>query len=374
MPWFTTFDRYLLRRYWHVFFIAYVALFGLYVIIDAFTNVDDFMERPGGPFSKLWGIIEFYSYRASQFFDIIGGTVAVIAAMVVFSLVLRHGELNPILSAGVPTYRLVVPLLWGTLLVNGALVANQEFLIPRIASELQVAPGKNKSLNSDVEPAYDFATQIYISGKRMELRDKRLEEAEFVLPSPQIADKVTTIQAREAVFRPAAGKRPSGWVLTGTDPTFDKLPLTDRGRKYVRPGPTADQVFVKTEVGFDRLYNRDKNFEFLSTRELMHRIKNVSFGVISIRAQSLYLHTRFAKPFINLIVVLLGLPLIARRESAGIITNLALCAAAMGTVFGICQAFLYLGKVNLIAPDLAAWAPVILCGTASAWMSGLVRS
>ena len=36
------FDRYLLRRYWHVFFIGYSALFGLYFVIDVFTNVSDY--------------------------------------------------------------------------------------------------------------------------------------------------------------------------------------------------------------------------------------------------------------------------------------------------------------------------------------------
>lgn len=370
----TTFDRYLLRRYWHVFIIAYVALFGLYVIIDAFTNVDDFMERPGGILSKAYGIAEFYSYRASQFFDIIGGTVAVIAAMVVFSLVLRHGELNPILSAGVPTYRLVVPLMWGTLTINAGLIANQEFVIPRIASELQVSPGQNKSLRNEVEPVTDFVTGIHITGSRLELRDHRIEEAAFVLPFPRVAETLTEIKARKAEFFAASGNRPNGWLLQGTDLKFEELPLTTFGKKCVRKGPGENDLFIRSDVGFDRLYNRDKNYEFLSTPELMRRIKNVSFGLVSIRAQSLYLHQRFTKPLINMIVVLLGVPLVARRESTGLIINLALCAAAMGLVFAVVQVFLYLGKANLIPSDLAAWAPVILCGTASAWMSGLVRS
>ena len=44
----TTFDRYLLKRYWHVYFITFLALFGLYVIIDAFSNADDFLDRDEG--------------------------------------------------------------------------------------------------------------------------------------------------------------------------------------------------------------------------------------------------------------------------------------------------------------------------------------
>ena len=76
---------------------------------------------------------EFYAYRASMFFDMTGPIVSVLAAMLAFSLVLRYGELNPVLAAGIPTYRLMIPLLWGTLFVNGAMIVNQEVIIPRIA-------------------------------------------------------------------------------------------------------------------------------------------------------------------------------------------------------------------------------------------------
>jgi len=38
----TTFDRYLLRRFWHVFGIGFFATVGLYVVFDGFTNVDAF--------------------------------------------------------------------------------------------------------------------------------------------------------------------------------------------------------------------------------------------------------------------------------------------------------------------------------------------
>ena len=40
----TTFDRYLLRRYLHVFIILMISMYGLYVVIDGFTNIDEFQE------------------------------------------------------------------------------------------------------------------------------------------------------------------------------------------------------------------------------------------------------------------------------------------------------------------------------------------
>jgi len=93
----TTFDRYLLSRYWHVFFIGFLALFGLYFVIDVFTNVTDFFDKPQDKATLIAGMAQYYAYRACYFFGLIGGTLEVVAAMVTMVLVQKHGELNPIL-------------------------------------------------------------------------------------------------------------------------------------------------------------------------------------------------------------------------------------------------------------------------------------
>jgi lipopolysaccharide export system permease protein len=129
-----------------------------------------------------------------------------------------------------------------------------------------------------------------------------------------------------------------------------------------------------TDVGFDRLYNRDKHYEYLSTWELMRRIRNPSFSHRSIRSQSLYLHTRLTQPILNLIVVGVGVPFVVRKESVSLLTNLAICCGVMGAMFAIDEAFQYLGKVSLLSPEMAVWAPIILWGTSAAWFTGLVRT
>ncbi len=62
-------DRYVLRQFLQAFVICYISLTGLFVVFDAFANLDEFMrysERHGN-LLKVMG--EFYSYRAVFFFD-----------------------------------------------------------------------------------------------------------------------------------------------------------------------------------------------------------------------------------------------------------------------------------------------------------------
>ena len=52
----------------------------------------------------------------------------------------------------------------------------------------------------------------------------------------------------------------------------------------------------------------------------------------------------------------------------------AMCGLALVGLVGITQGFAILGANNFVAPELAAWAPVVCGGTASAWLTAWIRS
>jgi lipopolysaccharide export system permease protein len=376
----TIFDRYLLRRYWHVFAIGYLALFGLYFVIDVFTNVTDFFENSTGTLAALTAIAQHYSYRACYFFGMIGGTLEVIAAMVALILVQKHGELNPILSAGISTFRLMRTLLVGACVVNAVILVNQELVIPRIAVHLMADAGSgSKKMSGTVEPVMDFATDLVIAGQQLNVRERKIVGAQFVLKPPKLCEKLTTITATEAAPLENNDHRQIGWLLEGASipgvaNAYQSLELTELGRKFIKPGNSPDQISIRTDVGFDRLHNRDSHYEFLPTLELMRRLRNPSFSNRSLRSQNLYLHERMTKPLLNLIVVAVGVPFVVRKESKSLLTNLAMCSAVMGGMLGVNELCMYLGKAAVVAPELAVWAPIIIWGTAAAWFTGLVRT
>ena len=57
----TTFDLHLLRRFLHTYVILFVTLFGLYVVIDGFTNVDGFQEGGAGTSQVLRRMATYYA-------------------------------------------------------------------------------------------------------------------------------------------------------------------------------------------------------------------------------------------------------------------------------------------------------------------------
>lgn len=370
----TTFDRYLLRRYLHVFAILMISMYGLYVVIDGFSNIDEFQKVSEETWVVFQAMAKYYAYQFSAFFDMLGAILSVVSVIVVFGLLQKHCEIAPILAAGIPTFRLVRPFLFGTILVNGLLVANQEFIIPEIAHVLQADRTKTDDEGKDVEPIYDYMTHIRIDGKELFIADQRLEGANFVLPVPEVAMDLTTLNAKVATFHEASEDRPAGWHLHQVNPPFSELSLTTVGQRIVTPLDDPADVYVVTDISFDQLSNRNKSYKYVGTSELIRRIRNPAFGTASVKSQIIHLHARLVTPIANVLCVFVAIPLILRKESRGLVTNMAICAGVLGLIYGLTQGFLYCGRVNWIPADLSAWASPILTGTLGAWLNELTQT
>lgn len=372
----TLFDRHLLKRFWHVFAIGFVATYGLYVVFDAFSNADEFQSGASDESTVhvLAKMAAHYFFQAFPFFDMVGPILTVLAVVGVFALLQRSREIYPILSAGTPSWRLAVPIVIGALTIELGLAVNQELIIPGIAERLQANRGDAGSATHDVQPARDYVTNIEISGDRLRIAERKVFNARFLLPVPLQVVEPTTLKAEEAIQIPANSRRPAGWLLRNPEPRFEELTLTAEGQRRIMKAPTSDDLFVVTDVTIDQLHNRTRSFKFLSTSQLIHRIRNPAYGMVTIRSQSVHLHERLARPFLILISVLIAIPLTLRRESHSLLLNIAVCTLTLGVLFVLTQLSIHLGRLNVVDIELAAWIPIVVCGTCAAWLSGLVQT
>jgi lipopolysaccharide export system permease protein len=237
------------------------------------------------------------------------------------------------------------------------------------------APREADETNSRaVEPVYDHASHLHITGRELQLGAEKLVGAQFDLRAPELALKLTTISSEEATYHTATTEHPNGWLLKNPIPGQSELQLTPAGENVVRAVKNTKDLFVITDISFDQLCYRSQNVQYASTTEVISRIRNPAFGTASVRGLILNLHTRLMQPLINITAAILAVPLIVRRESRGLIVNLAFCSVILGGVYLAMQASFYLGRINYIDPAVAAWTPVILSGTLSAWFFEVMQS
>ena len=380
----TTYDRYLLFRFFHVFVILFIASIGLFAVVDGFTNLDAFQEKTQdqGTVALLLRMGKYYLYRSALIMDLAGPTIAVISVMVVLALMLKTGEIHPVLAAGIPTYRLALPLVTGVLAVCLALVGNQEWILPAIAPHLQGRHGDTASDVQSVQPMYDLQWHIFVSGKGLYPDDKRLHLPEFQLPAPTIAADFVTLRADDAFYYPARGDEPAGWLLRNVTPDPDRLELTELGRTIVIPQPLSDleagrDVFVVSAIAYDQLSRQASNHRLIATQDLFRRLHLPSGSLLSRRALLVQLHARLTRPIEILIGIFLVIPLIVRRERMSPVQqvgNIATCMAVLGIVFGAMITIQFLGQAGFFRPDQAVWGGLICGGSFAGWLSGSVRT
>ena len=134
----TTLDRMFLISYLRSYIIVWMSLIGLYVVLDLFTHLDDFTNKPGGFGASARFIITYYGYRIPQLFDLMAEPITLMAAAFSVSWMQRNNELLPQLSAGIPTRRAIRPILLGAAATLSLTPLNQEFLVPEVADQLMM--------------------------------------------------------------------------------------------------------------------------------------------------------------------------------------------------------------------------------------------
>ena len=371
----TTFDRYLFARYAYVLAVFFVATMGLFAVVDGFTNLDNFQQKDEGALTMLLRMSVYYLYQSSLIFDLVGPSLSVISVMAVLAMLLKHNEFYPVLSTGVPTYRIAWPLVLGVLSVSALLIANQEFVLPSVAQHLHGSHGTTAEDAQKFDPQYDSKTSVFVSGYELAPSKRKILKPIFVLPTPEIVDDYEPeLRGEYAAYIQARGTQPAGWLLKNVSPPFDRQKLTPAGRKVVIPHKNGKDLFLVIGLSFDQLQNRSTGFRYLSTRDLLYRIQHPSAHASSTRAQVMHLHGRFTRPLVSLISVFLVIPLILRKEKDNLVTNIFTCTVVLALVLGIGQGMEFLGQTSLVKPELAAWSPIIFGGTLAGWLTGSVKT
>ncbi len=369
-------DRYLLRQFIKAFLICFVSLTGLYIVFDAFTNLEEFLRcsEDGGGLLALMG--SFYTYQSIVFFDRTAGLLTLVAAMFTVSWIQRHNEMTALMSAGISRIRIVLPVIAVAIVIALLSTVNRELVIPRFRNELTRRPQDLiGDVGQDLRPQYDNRTDVLIRGKQTFGDQKRIERPNFLLP-PELSRYGKQLVAENAFYRPPEGARPGGYLLDGVEKPedLDTRPSLCLGNEpvVITPHDAADwlkpdQCFVVSDVNFEQLTGGRAFRQFSSTAQLISGLRNPSldFGA-DVRVA---IHSRIVQPFMDITLLLLGLPLVVSRENRNVFIAIAMCMGVTTLFMLVSIGFQHLGSIYLVDPALAAWAPLIVFVPPAAWLA-----
>jgi len=361
-------DRYLLREFVQTFVICFISLMGLFVVIDGFTKLDEFIAFAAKQGSLLVVMGEYYAYRALSFFDSTGHLLTLIAAMFTMTWIQRHNEMTALESAGIPKGRIIQPVIMAVIVISVARVANRELVIPAVRQHLSHdTQDLGGNTGKPLRPRYDNETGVLLggSGSLTFSAERRIQKPDFYMPAGLNRYGVR-LMAENAFYEPAQSDRPGGYRFSNlehpkgleTQPslTFEGRPvlLTPRDCSWLKPG----ECFLVTEVSFEHLEAASTWRSLSSTAELIRGLRNRSldFGA----EERLAIHARLVQPLLDITLLFLGLPLVLSRSQRNMFVAIGQCLALVIAFTLVVYGCQYLGASYLLEPALAAWLPLMI--------------
>lgn len=348
-------DRQLILGFFKSYFVCLTSLLSLYVVVDLFTNLDDFTHHHKTFLGVLQHVSAYYGFRVTKIFDQLCEPIVLLAAMFTIAWMQRCNEQFPLLSAGVSTRRIVFPVLACAGVMLSLAMVNQEFVIPQVADRLTFDkddPGGEKEL-SITGKCYE-PNDIHIGGEKANRRRQTVTNFECVIPD-SLAGNMLVITAAEAVYVPGQGPRKGGWEMTNARPAEAEslgkvLERIDTGRYF---------LYTKT-VDFESLTRNANWYQLASTWRIYQELQNPESGRQA--GMAVLFHTRMTRPILGLVLVVMGLGVILRDQNRNVIISAGMCLVLCAVYFASLYACKMLGDNELLPPALAAWAPVLVYG------------
>ncbi|MCE9531764.1 MAG: LptF/LptG family permease [Planctomycetes bacterium] len=353
----TILDRMLFFSFIRAYCICLTSTLSLYIIVDMFTNLDDFGVKADGFTDILNNIAHYYGYRVIQYYDRLCEAIALLGAMFTISWMQRNNELLPVLSTGVSTHRVLRPILFGAAVALGIGIGIQELVIPRIAPMLMTDrddPGGDKDVA--VHGAFD-SSGVHMEGSLANRKELVIKPFYSTLPESASTNMIHLSAASAKYIPPSSDPLSGGWLMTGT--TQAEIENDARPEMLIPLFP--GKYFLRTrDADFETMTRHPKWYVFTSTRKLytlLNKPEAPRQGPVAVM-----FHTRISRFFTGMLLVVLGLSIILRDQTRHVFISAGLCLLMCGIYFSVVLFCKFLGDGDYLSPALSAWMPVLIFG------------
>lgn len=385
------------ERYWaflKAYLICFFALVGLYIVIDAFSQLDEFQQAADTTAQLFYNMGRYYLVHMSLIYDQICGIITMMAAIFTVTWMQKNNELLAMLAAGISTQRVIRPVLISAAIVSSVAVVNQEWIMPPLAEELQRPQDDDGRQKVKVYMQGDM-NDIELKGDMADRATRTITKLEATIPV-RVAGKLIELSGFEATYIPTdAPGMPmvGGWLLRDVKfllPMADTAALggithgiltrVDDVSGFPPPldpfvtRPNVVNLFLKTDLTFATMIRSPGRwYQFARTPDLMRAISNPT-NLGDREDILIFLHGRLIRPLLGLNLMFLSLPLVLGGSGRNMFVNLGMSLGTSGIFYAVNFMSQYLGSHGVLYPELAAWAPLIFFGTIASARWGSIRT
>ena len=351
--------RYVLRRFIYCYVLSATGLIGIFLVVDFFERVDEFIRRDM-PYSDL---IYYFIFKIPSIAFYMAPQAVLLATVITLAVLARDNEIIAMKAGGIGIVGITLPILGAALVVALLVLASNEYLAP-IATKKMNYIFKVKVQGN---PAYG---DTYIEvGERLAgggevwfvAKDKAVWNfRQFDLEEGRVSGARIFYRFDNGLIRKRIDVKEVVWngtyweFIDGFLRTFDQKGhgTTEYFEKKIIPVLETPDDFMK---------NITIHSDEMSLRELYKEIQEMTLEGKDTLKHRVEFHQKISYPFISIVLALLAIPLSLRSSRHGGVLFCVGINLAMGFVFSFLYAMgVSLGFGGFFSPLFAAWGPFIL--------------
>jgi len=341
-----TFDRYTVMEFIPPF-LASVAGFTVMLLSGILYELSDLIFDNRMPFTVVGKLL---LYKLPEVIVLTIPIGVLFATLLALGRLARDSELTAMRSAGIPFWRLIVPVLVAGVAISGVSFFMHEKIVPEA--------------NHRAENLYrESVLREAMPGIRQDVFFQGPGGRHFYVGS--VNQRNSTLE-RVFIYEPKRNGFPD--MITAQRGTF-----TD-GMWHLEDGITRQldaEGFAEHEVrwsaleyhipeGGTALFGSQKTPSEMTRHELAEHIALFARSGIDVRRFQVEYHLRLATPFASFLWVLIGAPLSLRSPRSGRFFGIVIAILVVFTYYVSTAMFRSLGGNGVLSPGAAAWATNIL--------------
>ena len=342
----TRFDRHIIRRLCGSFVLLVAMLIVFFVVLHYVEYVDDFLDR-GAPTREVWQV--YYPSYIPAIVQLTSPLALFLACVYLTTRLAGAQELLALQTAGVSLYRILWPFALVGLSVTGAMFFFNGWVAPR-TNETVVA----------------FESRYLKDGSDVQVSEIHRQLGPGAIINVGFYDRAAHTAHRVSLQRFAAGARLESRTDAARMEWIDSLGVWRLENALTRHFPpndfeqrTAyahlDTALAVLPLDFARTERAVEAMTITDAAAFVASLRRSGIGNTG-RTLVAY-HSKFAYPWANFILVLLGVPLASVRRRGGQAVSIGvglLVAFAYLAVMKLTEPFGYAGD---LPPAVTAWLP-----------------
>ena len=348
--------RYVLRRFVYCYVLSATGLIGIFLVVDFFERVDEFVRRDM-PYLDL---ISYFICKIPSIAFYMAPQAVLLATVITLAVLARDNEIIAMKAGGIGVVGITLPILGAAVVVALLVLASNEYLAPIATKKMnyifKVKVQAQQTYGDTYVGEDPFAKQLWFVAKDKAIWNiRQFDPEEGRISDARIFYRFDNglirkrIDVKEVVWNGTHWEFVDGFLRTFdqegnvTTEYFDKkiIPVLETPDDFVR-----NIIIHSDEMSLQELYNEIQEMTLEGKDTLKHRVE---------------FHQKISYPFISIVLALLAIPLSLRSSRHGGVLFCVGINLAMGFVFSFLYAMgVSLGFGGFFSPLFAAWGPFIL--------------